>query len=165
MPQPDLHTPRLRLRARTAADIDAIMAMDADPEVQRFLGGPPDPEAHRAWVTGRIAAGVADNWAIERRDQPGLIGLCSICPKPDATGNQITWRLVRRAWGEGLATEAAAAVLRHATMTPGYGAIVAIIHPDNAASAGVARKIGMHPIGEADYYGGRRIIYGLATPC
>lgn len=161
MPTPDLHTPRLLLRARTAADVDAIMAMDADPEVRRFLGAVADPDAHRALVTRRIADGVPDIWAIERRERPGLVGLASLSPRPDGKGLQINWRLAREAWGRGLAAEAAAAVLRHAAETPGYGPIIAIIHPDNAASAGVARKIGMQPVGEGDYYGGRRIIYAL----
>ena len=164
MPQPDLLTPRLRLRPRTLADVDAIMAMDADPEVRRFLGGPPDPDAHRALVTERIASGAPDIWAIELRDRPGLIGLCSISPRPDGMGNQISWRLARHAWGQGLAAEAAAAVMRHAADIPGLGEIIAIIDPRNAASAAVARKIGMHPVGEGDYYGGPRILYGFATP-
>lgn len=46
-------TARLRLRARTPADLDAITAPDADPAVRACTGGPPDPEAHRArhiWI-------------------------------------------------------------------------------------------------------------------
>jgi RimJ/RimL family protein N-acetyltransferase len=42
-----LATPRLRLRARTLDDVDAILAMDADADVRRFLGGPPHAQAHR----------------------------------------------------------------------------------------------------------------------
>jgi RimJ/RimL family protein N-acetyltransferase len=51
-----LATPRLRLRARTLDDLDAILAMDADPEVRRFMGGPPHAEAHRAEVHANIFA-------------------------------------------------------------------------------------------------------------
>ncbi|WP_374441473.1 GNAT family N-acetyltransferase [Stella sp.] len=160
--QPELTTPRLRLRARTLADVEAIMAMDADPEVRRYLG-PVDPDEHRAHVTRRIVDRVPDIWAVERRTAPGLIGLCSIAPRPDGKGKQINWRLARSAWGWGLATEAAAAVLRHALADPAaYGPLVAIIHPDNAASIAVARRLGMQPVGEGHFYGGHRILYGLA---
>ena len=45
MSQAELSTPRLRLRPRTMADLDACVAMDLDPEVHRFIydDGPPDP--------------------------------------------------------------------------------------------------------------------------
>ena len=161
MPQPELLTPRLRLRVRTLADVEPMMAMDTDPEVRRVLG-PVDPEEHRALVTAHITDGVPDFWGIERRDRPGLIGLATIRPRPDGLGNQVTWRLAREAWGQGFATEAAAAVLRHAAATPGYGDLVAIIDPDNAGSIAVARRLGMEPIGEGVFYGGPRILYGFA---
>ncbi|BBK42042.1 N-acetyltransferase [Allostella vacuolata] len=161
MPQPELRTPRLRLRTRTLADVEPILAMDADPEVRRFLG-PVDPDAHRAHVTARIAEGMPDIWAIERLDRPGLIGLASISPRPDGLGNQISWRLARAAWGHGFAPEAAQAILDHAARTPGYGPLVAIIDPGNAASIAVARKVGMQPVGEGHFYGGPRVLYGFA---
>ncbi|BBK32390.1 RimJ/RimL family protein N-acetyltransferase [Stella humosa] len=161
MPQPELLTSRLRLRIRTLADVEPMVAMDTDPEVRRFLG-PVDPDEHRAQVTAHITDGEPDFWAIERRERPGLIGLATIRPRPDGLGNQVTWRLAREAWGEGLATEAAAALVRHAEATPGYGPLVAIIDPGNAASIAVARRIGMVPIGEGVFYGGPRILYGFA---
>ena len=161
-PQPELRTPRLRLRTRTLADVEPILDLDADPEVRRFLGGPVDPTAHRALVAGRIADGEPDVWAVERLAEPGLIGLCSISPRPDGHGNQINWRFARRAWGQGFAAEAAGAVLRHAMTHPAaYAPLVAIIRPDNAASIGVARRIGMTPVGEGQFYGGPRILFGL----
>lgn len=144
------------------------MTMDADPEVRRYLG-PVDPDGHRAHVTRRIMDGVPDIWAVERLAEPGLVGLCSISPRPDGEGypiegrNQINWRLARAAWGQGLAVEAASAVLAYGLAGAAtYGPLVAIIHPDNAPSIAVARRIGMRPVGEGHFYGGARILYGLA---
>src|SRR5690606_16943951 len=63
MSQAELSTPRLRLRPRTMADLDACVAMDLDPEVHRFIydDGPPDPIEHRAQLRahrrGLAAAG------------------------------------------------------------------------------------------------------------
>jgi [ribosomal protein S5]-alanine N-acetyltransferase len=45
-------------------------------------------------------------------------------------------------WGRGYASEAAKAALDHALSELG-GRVIAIIAPDNAASHGVAKRIGM----------------------
>ena len=46
-------------------------------------------------------------------------------------------------WGRGLATEAARAMIEHGR-TLGHQRIIALIHPDNEASANVARRLQMH---------------------
>ena len=46
-------------------------------------------------------------------------------------------------WGQGLATEAAAAIARHAHARLGLPRLVCLILPGNAASCRVAEKIGM----------------------
>jgi RimJ/RimL family protein N-acetyltransferase len=60
---------------------------------------------------------------------------------------EIGWRLVRAAWSQGYATEAARPVLNHAFHTIGLQRVVADIDPANAASVGVARKLGLAPDG------------------
>jgi RimJ/RimL family protein N-acetyltransferase len=158
----DLETARLRLRARTSADLDAIMALDADPAVRAFIGGPPDPEAHRAEVARNIALGRPEphaSWAVEWRDAPGLLGLCGLSPWEETGLTQIGWRLRRAAWGRSVATEAAGAVLARALGPLGLRAVVTLIHPDNAASIRVAEKIGMVPCGGTQYRGTAQLLY------
>jgi [ribosomal protein S5]-alanine N-acetyltransferase len=46
-------------------------------------------------------------------------------------------------WGQGIATEAATAVIDYAFRKSGYGRIVAICDVDNLASAAVLRKVGL----------------------
>ena len=53
------------------------------------------------------------------------------------------WRLRRDAWGQGIASEAAAVALRHGYEACGFARVVATVQPDNIASAAVARKLGM----------------------
>ena len=73
---PVFETARLFLRPRTAADIEACMAMDRDPEVTKYLPGPwQDPEAHRRFVTARMEADFGPGlgyWSIFAREQPDL---------------------------------------------------------------------------------------------
>ena len=158
----DLETNRLRLRTRVPADLDAIMALDADPAVRAFIGGPPDPEAHRAEVARNIALGRPEphaSWAIEWRGAPGLLGLCGLSLWEETSITQIGWRLRRTAWGHGVATEAAGAVLARALGPLGLRVVVALIHPDNTASIRVAEKIGMLPCGGAQYRGTPQLLY------
>jgi len=42
--QKTIETARLRLRPRTLDDLEAIVAMDRDEEVRRFIGGPLETE-------------------------------------------------------------------------------------------------------------------------
>lgn len=151
---PSFETERLRLRPRVLADLDACLAMDRDPEVTRHIAGPwHDPDEHRRFVTHRIT-----------RDYPSGLGYWSIFEKaapdafvgwvlliPDFAGGardiEIGWRLVRAAWGRGIASEAAAALVRHAFDTVRLPRVVADIAAANAGSLNVARKLGMRRVG------------------
>ena len=80
-----------------------------------------------------------------RRDDPGsFVGWALLIPQ-DTVGPEIEigWRLRREAWGQGLATEAARPVLRHAFATLRLPEVVAEIDPANAASLRIAEKLGM----------------------
>jgi RimJ/RimL family protein N-acetyltransferase len=72
--RPVFTTPRLVLRPRTLADAEAIMAMDRDPEVTRFIPGPwNDPDAHRAFTERRTLGPYPDGmgyWSVFERDRP-----------------------------------------------------------------------------------------------
>ena len=52
-------------------------------------------------------------------------------------------------------------MLAHVRAEHGAGPVVAFIHPDNAASQGVARKLGLHPAGETHMHGSRQLVYRL----
>jgi RimJ/RimL family protein N-acetyltransferase len=122
-----LATPRLRLRARTLDDLDAILAMDADADVRRFMGGPPHADAHRAEVRANIVDGQPSHrrWVIEWRDRPSFLGQCGLsrCHLPGCTA--LTWRLGRAHWGRGIASEAVGGLLPAGeTVLHGYRQLV-----------------------------------------
>lgn len=52
-------------------------------------------------------------------------------------------RTSRSRWGEGLATEAARGIIQHARTELHLKRLICLIMPGNAASAAVARKVGM----------------------
>lgn len=147
--QPTFLTERLIVRPRDIGDLDACLAMDRDPEVTKFIPGPwQDPEAHRVFVTARIAEDFGPGlgyWSILAKDAPStFLGWILLIPD-DTVGPDIEvgWRLTRATWGRGIAAEAARPVIDHAFGTLGLDRIIANIHPDNLASRRLAEKLGL----------------------
>ena len=161
--QETLETARLRLRPRTLEDLDAIVAMDSDEEVRRYIGGPREPVAHRAEVRAKIVNGRPAPyfaWGIEWKDRTGFLGQCLLAKAPLPDSTEIGWRLLRTSWSQGIATEAASAVLRHAQGDLRVGRLVALIHPDNLASRRVAEKIGLRLTSETAFIrGAQQVVY------
>jgi RimJ/RimL family protein N-acetyltransferase len=163
---PELATARLRLRPRTLADLEANLAMDLDPEVQRyiFIHGPPDPAAQRDALTRRIESGWPPQggiWVVEWRDRSGFLGWCGVIPLEDSGLIELGYRYIRAAWGRGVATEAAKAVLEHGFGTLRFDPIVAVTHPDNRASQRVLEKLGFRSEGRRFHYGADLAFYRL----
>jgi RimJ/RimL family protein N-acetyltransferase len=140
-------TRRLVLRRWRQEDAPGFAAMNADPEVMRYVGG----------VLGRagsdaLLARLEEGWrrdgygraAVEDEATGVLLGFVGLGPHPALPGEvEIGWRLVRRAWGRGLASEAAAAVRDLAFDDLGLAQIVSVADRDNRASLAVMRRIGM----------------------
>lgn len=160
MTLPVLRTPRLSLRPRTLADLDACLAMDREPGTLDWIGWPEeaggwgDEAAHRAFIRHRILgpypAGMG-YWIVARRDEPDrFLGWVMLIPE-DARGPEVEigWRLLTAGRGQGYATEAAGGLLRHGLDTLGLPRIIADIRPGNVASRRVALKIGMRETGSA----------------
>jgi len=56
---------------------------------------------------------------------------------------ELAYLIDKSRWGEGLATEAARGIIRHARTELHLERLICLIMPSNAASAAVARKVGM----------------------
>ncbi len=152
---PEIETARLRLYPPRIEDLEARLAMDRDPEVMRFIQPvPEDAEAQRSEIRNRILQPPRSAyWHVEERVAPGFIGWCGVFPLQDSGLMEIGYRFARRAWGRGLATEAATAALDHGFRKLELDLIVAVSHPDNAASHRVLHKIGLRAAGTARHYG------------
>ena len=133
--------------------------MDRDPDVTRHVEGPwHEPDAHRRFVVDRIARAYPDGlgyWSIFERSAPArFVGWVLLIPE-DTHGPEVEigWRrLVREAWGRGIASEAARIVVAHAFGTVGLESVVAGIAEGNVASQRVAQKLWMKREGNVDGY-------------
>ncbi len=146
---PTFETERLIVRPCTFDDLEACIAMERDAEVVRYVGGlRSDAKELRAIVTERITARYRDGlgyWSVVARTMPDrFLGWVALFPYQYVGPEiEIGWRFIRAAWGKGHATEAAAAIVRHAFDTVGLERIVADVAPGNARSTRVAQKLGL----------------------
>ena len=142
-----IETPRLLIRALSADDVPALIALWTDPDVTRHMGGPRDVTRLRHVYEEELRRPEPPRytlWLVVERASGRVIGECGLLEKDvDAQREiELVYVLGRDVWGRGYATEAASAV-RDAALSTGIARLIALIDPDNPASAAVARKIGM----------------------
>jgi RimJ/RimL family protein N-acetyltransferase len=150
-----LETERLVLRPPTLEDAAVAGELYGDPEVMRFIGGTPPPEAWPAiverWVW-RWEANRTGPFVVECDGRfIGRVGVnawdvrtWTISTFPEAgefAQPELGWALVRSAWGNGYATEAARAVKEWVSVD----SLVSVIAPANVASQRVAERLGAAP--------------------
>ena len=152
MTTPTLQTERLLLAPLADEHLELEVELDSDPEVMRYLGGRARTreevlDAHQ----GRM--GHADRvpglgfWAAFDGDE--FVGLVWAPPAhgpdqpDDTTICDLGYRLLRRCWGRGYATEASRELLRHAFETVGQSRVIAQTQAGNAGSRAVMERLGM----------------------
>jgi RimJ/RimL family protein N-acetyltransferase len=153
---PSLTTARLLLRPFTAADRAPFAALNAHPLVVEWLGERTRAESDA--LTEKINAEIDREgwglWAVEVvGGEPfvGMAGLHRVDPSfPFAPAVEIGWRLHLAHWGQGYATEAAAAARDHG-FAGGIEEIVAFTAAGNVRSQAVMRRTGMVRDPAADF--------------
>jgi RimJ/RimL family protein N-acetyltransferase len=153
-----IRTARLLMRRWRDEDRDAYAAMNADPEVMRYFPATLGRAASDGSVD-RIEELFASQgfglWALEVADTAEFIGFTGLNPMPDgvpgAGGMEVGWRLARRAWHRGYATEAAAAAVDVGFSGAGLDQIWSMTAVLNEPSQAVMRRLGMTPYAHFDH--------------
>lgn len=146
---PLITTGRLALRPFRDEDAAELHEIFSDPETHTIGEGPFTSLAQTiAWISRRGETGRQHGllwYAVRDRADGRMLGNCGLFPGRTGTAEpEIGYEIRRSAQGQGLATEAAAAVLNDA-LTSGIDRVWATIRPYNTASLRVAAKIGMTP--------------------
>ncbi len=152
----EMESPRLRLRHWRPDDRAPFAAINAEPEVQRYLA-PITREGSDAMLD-RIEAHFAAHgwgyWALEECRSGALIGLCGMMHVPFEAfftpAIEIGWRLSSAWQGKGLAREAAQTVLDDAFGRLRLDRVVSFTVAANTASWGLMERLGMRRIGDFD---------------
>lgn len=147
-----LSTHRLHLRPTTPADRRDLVALEADPEVMRFLnGGLPVPDAGCPDADFLTPRGTEPEVLVAHERGTGhFIGWFALFDDGPVDGlrtAEVGYRLHRTAWGQGYATEGLVALLAQAFEPLGFDRIRAQTMAVNTASRRVLEKAGFHPIG------------------
>jgi len=151
---PILETDRLILRGFREDDAPRIAHLNTDPEIMRYVR-PADN-----W-------GVAYHWALEkaRRQRPpfgfwiiedrmsGWHGFALFQPLPGTDELEIGFRLPKTSWGRGVASEAAARLIRHGFEATEVPRICAVAYLENTGSVSVLQKCGLEHRGTIAAYG------------
>ena len=149
------------MRGPIPADVDVWVTFITDPDFGRYV---PKVESHphateraeriisvyqQRWETQPLSA---MGWAVTRKADGQLIGLCGIEELSGRT--TVSWiiYLGKPYWGQGFATEAARAMVRFAFENSGWDRIVAAIVPANIASSRVLDHLGFVYEKHVNYY-------------
>lgn len=153
-------TERLALRELRKADWPAVYAFLSDPEVVRYLArsGPyteaeVKQELHDTWQVMRQPSERWCNYAIVLTAEDLLIGECGLYGT-DPEEALLSFVLHRSYWGNGYATEAAQAMLRHAFADLRLERVAAGCLPENIASRRVLEKLRMREEGMREDFPG-----------
>jgi RimJ/RimL family protein N-acetyltransferase len=161
----ELLTKRLRLTPLSADDFDELAAMYSDPEVMLGTSGAAVPRTRAEsmeWLTRTLtssSAGVGrQTFRVDECDTGAFLGRCGLRPDAHTLHTELAYAFVRRAWGRGIATEAAKAVLEWG-FSAGVTRVVGCVLAANVASQRVLENVGMERVGERPIPGGTLLLY------
>jgi RimJ/RimL family protein N-acetyltransferase len=156
---PPLQVPdsaRLKFRLMDSSDAPLWFELDQDPEVMRYLNDskPTTWEELNEHLIPRInkftdpAAGCG-LWEVARKADGAYLGWILVrqygfdTPYHEPDNIEFGWRLKRHCWGQGIATEAARAILERLRDNPAIRVFSSLAVSENLASIVVMRKLGM----------------------
>jgi [ribosomal protein S5]-alanine N-acetyltransferase len=144
-------TRRLVLRPPRDSDLATLVALHADPAVNRFCAAatPHGRDATQAqlqtWLAHWQTRGFG-HWAIAEREQPdNLIGFGGLMHRSVAghAGLYLYYRITPQAWGRGLASEMAQYAFEQAFEQRREATVVAAVLPSNAPTRKTLDGLGL----------------------
>ena len=148
-----IETERLILRELTLADVDGMFELDADPEVVKHLAQKPFTSKEQSKeVINSVLQQYAENnigrWAVVEKTTNEFVGWSGLKLITEPTNGHVNYydigyRLIRRFWGKGYATESAKAAIRYGFDVLNTDTIYGMCHVNNAGSEKVLEKLGL----------------------
>lgn len=145
-----LETKRLLLRRQMIEDLDDLWALYCDPEITRYIPDAPrslaEAREELEWhMNGHPRFPELGLWATIHKESGKFIGRCGLIPWTINGQNEVevAYTIAREYWGQGLASEAAQAILNYGFARLNLSRLISVIDPENVASQKVAEKIGM----------------------
>lgn len=162
-----LETERLILKAPELSDFDNLLALRSDADVMKYIG---DGSVHTEEKVKKFLS-----MAIPYYEKHG-IGFCSVIEKEsgDFVGQaglfhigyydaqpdiEVAYRLHKKFWGKGYATELAKALIQWGFQHLSVNKLIGAAEPENIASQKVLKKAGLDFKGKIKWYDGRELFW------
>jgi [ribosomal protein S5]-alanine N-acetyltransferase len=140
----ELETKRLIINHFDTSDIEAWATIESDPEVRKFVDNKTLTfKESKAYVLENIESYRINGYgryAVREKSSNSLVGMCGFLN--DDFGLDLGYRYSRDAWGRGIGTEAAQAVIEHGLKKLGLPSIVGGVLHENIASEKILIKLG-----------------------
>ena len=153
-----LDTGRLVLRRYEMDDLNRLDRLNRNAEVMRYIGdgsvwtrAQSEARIRRILTVYEVFPGLG-LWIGEEKSTRRFVGAYALIYIPKTVEVEVGYRLQKSAWGRGLATEGARALVRYGMFELGLDRVVGLTHPDNEASRQVLMKTGLQPRGLGCYY-------------
>lgn len=141
-------TQRLQCRQLIPEDPSSLVEVYGDAEAMRYVGdGSPLTEAEgKAWL--KVTGNNYDKYgygmfALLERATSRIVGFIGLVHPGGQREAEVKYAFLRTHWGQGLATEAVAALLEYGEHSHGLTHVIATVAPENLASQRVLTKVGM----------------------
>lgn len=131
-------TERLRLRPLRLDDAHLLFDLNSDVDVMRYITGRPSRIGE---VEEEVRKGIGRRWLGFDRDTGEFVGWVGAVPTSDGEYD-VGWRFRRPAWGQGLGTEAAGALIDR-LFEGGATRVSAQTMAVNGRSRAVMERLGM----------------------
>ncbi len=162
-------TPRLLLRRFTAEDAPLILQLNSDPNIVKYVHERVlhTEEEARTIIVNIILPQYKKNlgrWAMYTKADNEFIGWCGLKHLPEKNEIDLGYRLNKKSWGKGYATEAATHTLEYGFNNLQIPLITGKAHAENIASLKILEKIGMEFLREEMEDECPLKVYTLANP-
>lgn len=146
-------TERLILREIVPSDKEGMFELDADPQVHLYLGNHPVTNLRQAeeiikFIRQQYVDYGIGRWAVIEKETNNFIGWTGLKLNTEPANNHVNYydigyRLIKRYWGRGFATESAIPAIDYGFEKLRLPQIVGMADVRNTASRKVLEKVGL----------------------
>ena len=160
-----IRTDRCELTALRPEDLDAVVRLNNDAEVRRYLGGPRDADAARADFPALLDPDGTDRtWAIRLQSAGEFLGLVFLGSHHNGSDTEVSYMLLPEFWGRGYDTEAVGVVIGYALTQLGVPRMVAETQTANLASRRLLERLGLTVAQTLVRFDAEQVVYTTALP-
>ena len=161
-----IETPRLFIRKTELSDVPNMIELNSDPLVTQYTGDGPFNSPEQAQLVAQNILKQYDDfgygrWMMELKTSNEFVGWCGLKFHPDRDEVDIGYRLLRKHWGKGYATEASQYCVSYGFEKLGITRIIGRALKENTASIRVFEKLGMKFFEEKILHEENAVVYEI----